>query len=60
MRQQHISRHYQNWTERELEEHGRRLANRLLAADEVLLRKFGTPFLSPSARQIVKLLVGAT
>ena len=57
-RKDYISRVYSNWPEEKLEEHGRRLANRLLAVDEVLLRRFGHPILSPSGRGVVKLLVG--
>jgi len=57
-RKDYVSRVYSNWTEEKLEEHGRRLANRLLAVDEVLLRRFGHPILSPSGRGVVKLLVG--
>ena len=57
-RQELIERWYADWTEEKLEEHGRRLANRLLAVDEVLLKRFGRPILSPSGRGIVKLLIG--
>lgn len=54
-----MTRWYADWPEEKLEEHGRRLANRLLAVDEVLLKRFGHPILSPSGRGLVKLLVGA-
>jgi hypothetical protein len=57
-RQELITRVYADWPEQKLEEHGRRLANRLLAVDEVMLKRFGHPVLSPSGRGIVKLLVG--
>lgn len=56
-RQRRITETYADWPEGKLEEHGRRLANRLLAVDEVLLKRFGRPILSPSGRGLVQLLV---